>query len=114
MKHLIFDVAAGGVTGAELFQLACDEAFGYPRGPEIWNQHFSDVVINVAGQDDPNSPNLKAAIDISNKYAPAGQDYENEALYVFPLDLVAQPDGTVVDDDFDMNDPLWTKPFGGP
>ena len=114
MKHLIFDVAAGGVTGCQLYQLAVDEAYGYPRGPEIWSQHFADVVVNVAGQDDPESPSLKAAIDISQAFAPAGQDYEDASLYVLPLSLVAAPEGSVIDEDFDMNDPLWTKPFGGP
>lgn len=116
MKHLIFDVAAGGVTGAELYQLAMDEAYGFPRGPAVWEQHHSEVVVNVAGQDDPNSASLKAAIDISQGNVPAGLDYDNPSLFVMPLDLpgVPQPAGSVIDDDFDMNDPLWTRPIIGP
>jgi hypothetical protein len=116
MKFLIFDVAAGGLAACNDFRAAVNAALGYPRSADIWNQSFADSIVNVVGQDDPNSSGLKAAIDISNGYALAGQDYEDESIYVLPLEIpgISQPAGSVVDDDFDMNDPAWTKPFGGP
>ena len=114
LLHAVFNVAAGGLAACTAYQAEVDAAFGYPRGPRVYQQRFADIVLNAAGQADPLSPDLKAAIDISNGYALAGQDYDNTSLFVLPADLttVMWPAGAVAEE-LEMNDPEWAD-IGGP
>lgn len=116
MNHVIFDQAAGGIVAATAFRDAWDLRFGFPRGPQDWNQHFSDIRLNVALQDNPLDPAGRAAVDVSIGVVLAGGDYEDEAAQVFILNMLDEyplPVGAVVED-IDPNWPEWSKPFGFP
>lgn len=114
MNHVVFDQAAGGVPAATAFRDLWNELFGYPRGPQMWNQNFAEVTLNVAAQDNPLAPDARAGIDVSCGFALAGGDYEDPSQQVFILDMTDTyplPVGAVVED-VDMNSPEWSKPFG--
>ncbi|MFS8066592.1 MAG: hypothetical protein ACMG6S_09505 [Byssovorax sp.] len=110
MRHARFT----SLAACQAYQAALDVFWGFPRGPQFWNQHFGDIISNITAQADPLHEDARWAIDISCGAAPAGSDYNNTSLFVKAMDpvvLAVVPFPAEAEDyDLEPNDPVWLQP----
>jgi hypothetical protein len=110
MRHALFS----SLEACQAYQAALDAYWGFPRGVQFWNQHFSDILVNTFAQANPLDPLARWALDISCGNAPAGQDYNNTSLFVKAMDpvvLAVVPfPAEALDYDLEPNDSEWTQP----